>query len=331
MLSFNDTNERRSTVILCGSTGFIGQRLARRLADQGVCVIAVGRGSRPGTVASGRWIELGAGEFRLPNADAIINLAGKAHAMREISAKEDEYNYANRDLPLVLARAGLAAGISKFIQISTVKVWSDKTVAYLSKADKPVDSSLIPDADTVYGRSKLLAEQELAKLPGISLTILRLSMVYGPGNKGNLPKLIAAAKSRLFPGLPRGCGRRSMVHVDDVVDAILLALAREVPPPRPLVITHPNPVGADTICDWVREELGRPPALIRMPRFMWRAIGAVGDLVEFVFRVRPPVNTEAIDRILSPYVVDAAEAREKMGFIAKRDLRQFVSDCVNNR
>lgn len=318
-------------IVVSGATGFIGKRLVAHLTGNGIHVVAVGRGRRPDIFKPECWIELGVDELRLPRADAIINLAGKAHAMREISANVDEYNYANRDLPLILARAGLAAGIPKFIQISTVKVWADKTVARLSKAGDAIDSSLQPDADTVYGQSKLAAEQELAKLRKLNLVVLRLSMVYGPGNKGNLPKLISAAKSRLFPGLPKGCGLRSMVHVDDVVDAIVLALAKQTAVPRPLVITSPNPVGADTICDWVREEAGRPPALIRMPRFMWRALGAAGDLLEFVFRVRSPVNTEAIERILSPYVVDASEAREKMGFIAKRDLRQFVSDCVNNR
>jgi len=321
----------KPTIIVCGATGFIGQRFIRQLNQYGVRAIVISRQKRPTDYSAENWIHLTGDEIKLPKADAIVNLAGKAHAMREILPDCDEYNYVNSTLPILLSEAGLRAGIKRFIHISTVKVWSDATVARLNKIGKIVDASVEPDADTIYGQSKLSAESKLRKVEGLELMVLRLSMVYGPDNKGNLPKLIHAAKSRFFPGLPRSCGLRSMVHVDDVIDAIVLSLATKSVGATPLTITSADSFGADTICDWVRDEVGLKPRVFRTPAFVWRMIGVIGSLAEAVFRKKMPINNEAIDRLLSPYIVDASFAREALGFVAKRRLEDFVRKSAHNK
>ena len=80
------------------------------------------------------------------------------------------------------------------------------------------------EPDTPYGRSKLAAE-ELVLHGGYvpEPVVLRLCMVYGPQAKGNIEKMIEAVRRNRFPPLPEMGNRRSMVHVQDVVQAAVLA------------------------------------------------------------------------------------------------------------
>jgi len=87
--------------------------------------------------------------------------------------------------------------------------------------------------------------------------VLRLSMVYGPTRKGNLPRMIEAVTKGRFPPLPETGNKRSMVHVDDVVQAAMLAAERPESVGQTYVVTDGPPYSTRQIYECICEALGR--------------------------------------------------------------------------
>jgi UDP-glucose 4-epimerase len=124
-----------------------------------------------------------------------------------------------------------------------------------------------PQPTDAYGRSKLEAERALADLD-IDWVALRLVLVYGRGMKGNLARLERLARSP-YP-LPLGglTGRRSLVSVDHVVDAVETVLSTPGPLRRPLSVADPEPPTVPEVVTAMRKGLGRKPGLVRAPGYL---------------------------------------------------------------
>jgi UDP-glucose 4-epimerase len=152
---------------------------------------------------------------------------------------------------------------------------------------KPVDA---------YGRSKLAAEQGLATLD-IDWVALRPVLVYGPGVKGNMAELIRLARSRL--PLPFGAlaARRSLLSLDNLVQAVDCVLATPAPLRRPLIVADPEPVTLPQMVAAIRHGLGRRPGLLPVPPAMLKvACGLAG-------------REEAYTRLAGSLVADPAALR----------------------
>jgi nucleoside-diphosphate-sugar epimerase len=248
-------------VALTGATGFIGQYLLRELPKRGYrlrvllrrpsdvpldCASAVvGDLARPQNMAAA-----------LADVGAVIHSAGLAHAMS--GRPEDDYRVLNTEATLGLARAAHRAGVRRFVFLSSIRAQSGPTSEQVLSEQleaRPVDA---------YGRSKLAAEQGLVDV-GIDWAALRLVLVYGPGVKGNMAQLMRLARSP-FP-LPLGKlkARRSLLSVDNLVQAIVTVLSAPEPLRRPLIVADPAPVAISEMLAAMRQGLGRRPGLLPIP------------------------------------------------------------------
>jgi nucleoside-diphosphate-sugar epimerase len=139
-----------------------------------------------------------------------------------------------------------------------------------------VTEALTPQPTDDYGRSKLAAEQGLATL-GIDWVALRPVLVYGPGVKGNVAALVRLARTP-YP-LPLGglAAKRSLIAVDNLVDAIETVLSAPAPLRRPLIVADAEPLTVAEMIAALRAGLGRRPGLIPVPaRVLALALGAAG-------------------------------------------------------
>ena len=129
----------------------------------------------------------------LRGADAVIHSAGLAHGMS--GRPEDDYRSINTEATTALARAAEKAGAKRFIFLSSIRAQTGPTAeTVLTEMDEPRPTD-------AYGRSKLAAEESLARL-GLDWVALRPTLVYGPGVKGNMGALLELA--RLPLPLPLG-------------------------------------------------------------------------------------------------------------------------------
>jgi len=140
--------------------------------------------------------------------DVIIHLAGVAH-IKPNKRLQKSYYAINKDLTIEIAKKAKKDGVKQFIFMSSMIVYSSKLklINYLTK----------PNPDNFYGKSKLYAENELLPLSegNFIVSIVRSPMVYGLGNKGNLPKLIKIFK--LLPFFPRISNRRSSIYIENLI------------------------------------------------------------------------------------------------------------------
>jgi len=150
-------------------------------------------------------------------ADTVIHLVAKTHDFSAGEDREDEYRLINVTGTRNMLEACDREAVRHVVYFSSVKAMAEE-------AEGILDESFPPHPTTAYGRTKLEAEEALRQFGrehGIKTTTLRLPLVYGPGNKGNVYRMIEAVDRGRFAIIGRGDNRRSMVYVENVVEARL--------------------------------------------------------------------------------------------------------------
>jgi nucleoside-diphosphate-sugar epimerase len=246
-------------VLVTGATGFCGRPLVARLAGAGYAVRAMVRRAPSPPLPAG--VEIAthedlagpvAWDALLAGVDVVVHLAAIAH----ISGRtpEETYDRVNHQVTAALARAAAAAGVRHFVFISSVRAQSGATADHvLTERDPPRPSD-------AYGRSKLAAEAAVAAA-GVPFTILRPVLIYGPGLKGNLATL---ARLATLP-LPLGglTNRRSLLGLDNFIDAVLFVLRTPETRGEIFLIAEPQPLTVAEIVTALRQ--GRPSRLFSLP------------------------------------------------------------------
>lgn len=248
-------------VLLTGASGFVGRHLLHDLIVRGYRVRTAGRGTAPIAPAVEH---MPIGDLGTPidwqplleGVDHIVHSAGLAHADAEIP--EERYQQVNTQATLALARAAQAAGVRRFVFLSSIRAQSGPiSGAPLSEADAPAPTD-------AYGRSKLAAEQGLAELD-LDWIALRPVLVYGPGVKANMAALLKLA--RLPVPLPLGglSAKRSLLAIENLAEAVAFALTQACPARRSYIVSDPEPLSVAQMLAAMRAGLGRGPGLIPVP------------------------------------------------------------------
>ena len=219
--------------LVTGATGFIGTHLIDALRQHHHTITVLTRSPEkasrlwPGAsiaVRSGDLDKAATLKGVCDGVDTVFHLAGCAHDESNAAVLlENPYRHTLVEGTRALLGEASAAGVKRFVFASSVKAMGEGGPACLDESSPPMPVS-------IYGRAKLAAEQEVldaGRRSGMSTSVLRFPLVYGPGNKGNIPRMIKAIDRGVFPPLPRNGNRRSMVHVADAVQSLLLAAQEE--------------------------------------------------------------------------------------------------------
>jgi nucleoside-diphosphate-sugar epimerase len=293
-------------LLITGATGFIGSAITARLVTDGYEVVATHRGARPegngiqwvehsGLAANADW------SAALQGVEAIVHSAARVHVMRD-SASDPlaEYRATNRDGTLNLATQAAAAGVKRFIFLSTIKVNGEST-----DGRAPFRADDTPAPSDPYAISKFEAEQglqQIAARTGMGLTILRPPLVYGPGVKGNFATLVKLVARRLPLPLAASTGKRSFVALDNLVDLVALCVTHPQASGKTLLVADAESL---TPAEWVRHlgtALGKPARVIPLP---------VSLLTLAAFALRKP---KAVQKLTAALEVDAAPTTELLGW-----------------
>lgn len=249
-------------ILVTGASGFIGRALVEGLAGAGHSVRAAMR--QPADVFP-RTVEVVAVsdltrpvEWRalLNRMETVVHLAGIAHAGPGIA--EDAYDRVNRLATAELASAAKAVGIGHLVFVSSIRAQSGPSAA------TPLRETDAPQPTDAYGRSKLAAE-EAVRAAGVPHTILRPVLIYGPGVKGNLARLMQIARTP-WP-LPFGLchNRRSLLSRQNLIEAIHFVLQAQAAKDQTYIVADPVPLTLAEIVGALRSGLGRSPFLLPVP------------------------------------------------------------------
>jgi nucleoside-diphosphate-sugar epimerase len=264
-------------IAVTGATGFIGRHLVRELPKRGYQVrVLLRRPSAEAMDAPSAMIANLADPKAMAAALSGVNALIHSSAVgADVSGvPEDDYRVLNTQATARLARAAQQARVGRFVFLSSIRAQSGPTV------DTVLTEDMEPQPSDAYGRSKLEAERALAGLD-IDWVALRLVLVYGRGMKGNLARLERLARSP-YP-LPLGglTGRRSLVSVDHLVDAVQTVLPFPGPLRRPLIVADTEPLTIAEMVAAMRKGLGRRPGLVKTPASLLAMAARIAGGPEF--------------------------------------------------
>jgi UDP-glucose 4-epimerase len=257
-------------IALTGSSGFVGGGVLNALLGAEHQVTAIVRKHVTGvdTRASLEVVDdfacsLSLEKF-LEGKEAVVHSAARVHVMDDKSSDPlVEFRKVNVDGTLNLARQAAAAGVKRFIFISSIKVNGEGTALgspyFADAAPAPVDP---------YGISKMEAEQGLRLLAaetGIEVVIIRPTLVYGPGVKANFLNMMRW----LNKGVPLPLGaidnRRSLVALDNLVDLIVTCIDHPKAANQTFLVSDGEDLSTTELLRRVGAALGKPARLLPVP------------------------------------------------------------------
>jgi nucleoside-diphosphate-sugar epimerase len=259
-------------VLLTGATGFIGGALLRRCASGQPWPLRVSVRrpfpDLPAGVESVLVADLSPDtnwSQAVDQVDAIVHAAGRGYQMRDLSTDPlVEYRRVNVAATLNLARQAVAAGVRRFVFLSSIKVNGETT-----RPGQPFTSDDTPAPADPYGISKHEAElglRQLAEETGLEVVIIRPVLVYGPGVKGNFLSVMR----RLHQGVPLPLGaitanKRSLVAVDNLVDLVVSCLHHPAAAQQTFLVSDGEDLSTTELLRRTAAALGRPARLIPVP------------------------------------------------------------------
>lgn len=312
------TTDEREPVLVTGASGFVGRHLCTRLADLGFSVRALLRRTVDGPWDDAWHCDLGRDPVppaALAGVHGVYHLAGRAHAVDDALTDEAPYQRTNVDGTRALAEA-LPGGSSRLVIVSSVKAMGEG-------GHEPQDADAECRPTSVYGRTKLAAEEAamaVANRTGLDVRILRPCLIHGPGQRGNLERMFRAVARGRFPPLDISTNRRSMVHVEDVVDALVALGRTDDLDGRRYVVSGPGPISTRQLHEAMLRALGRPMPTLWWPPALLAPLAVAGDVAGRLLGRRMPFDRAAFARLTGSASYGEAVLTADTGFASRRSL-----------
>ena len=291
---------------ITGATGFVGQRLVKAL-DGEIRVLSRTRQSNYETVICDLQSDAIPNDA-LNEVDTVFHLAGIAHDIRDESKIKELYQKVNIDATIQLAELAIKSGVKNFLFVSSVKAGGLPLFGQcLSEEDQG-------EPDSIYGQTKREAEIKLLEIgrdSNMHISIIRPSLVYGPNIKGNLELMLSGIKKGWFPSLPETGNKRSMIHVDDLVRAILLVAKDNHTNGEIFIATDGIPYSSREIYNAMRDATGKPIPKWSVPKILFDIVGLVSPRIKY-----------KINKLLGDECYSSGKL-EALGFEARKTLKEM--------
>jgi len=256
-------------------------------------------------------LEVGPLAVAFAGCETVVHLAAQAHDLSpQVRADAGLFDRINHLGTVAALEAAARAGARRFVLLSSIKAVCDT-------APKPIDEDTPTAPADAYGASKRAAElaaAEGAARFGLELVVLRPPLVYGPGNRGNMARIIGAVQ-RGWP-LPLGVlgARRSLIFVDNLCTAVVVAVAQRDLASATYFVADDLPPTVAELARTVGRVIGRPARIVAVPEPLLVALARAGDLVSALVGRSVGIDSYTLDRLRSPLVIDDARFRAASGW-----------------
>lgn len=316
-------------ILITGIHGFVGSNLVTSLKKHhtlfGLDIVSP---IKEGVEKTFSWKDLENGE--VPEVDAIIHLAGKAHDTKNQSQAQVYFDI-NTGLTQKVYDYFLQSSAQKFIFFSSVKAAADTVPGDVLTED------VVPAPIGPYGESKIKAEtyileneerrmknEECSKK---RVFILRPCMIHGPGNKGNLNLLYGVVSKRIPWPLGAFENKRTFTSIDNLCFVIEGMLTKELESGI-YHMADDEALSTNELIEVMCEAMGRKAHIWRINRGLVEAMATIGTWLH------QPLNKERLRKLTENYVVSNAKIKraldiEQMPVRAKDGLRKTILSFQN--
>lgn len=303
-------------ILITGVHGFVGSNLVKDLRKEHIIYgLDIVTPAKEGVEKTFSWNDLDAG--MIPDVDAIIHLAGKAHDTKNHAAAE-VYFKVNTGLTEKIYDYYLKSSAWKFIFFSTAKAAADRVEDVLTE-------DVVPAPVGPYGESKIKAEEYILSHPNPEkqVYILRPCMIHGPGNKGNLNLLYNVVKK----GIPWPLGafenRRTFTSIDNLSFVISGLLTKDVPSGI-YNMGDDEALSTNELIEVICNSLGKKAHIWKFPKGLMNGVAKVGGWLHL------PLNPERLRKLTENYVSSNEKIKkvlgvEKMPVDARTGLRKTLA------
>ena len=292
-------------ILITGVHGFVGNNLVEALKrDNIIYGLDIVSPLKDGVRFTFSWDYLDKSN-KIPEVDAIIHLAGKAHDTKNEAAAE-VYFKVNRDLTIKIFDYFLAhENIKKFVFFSTAKAAADRVEGVLTE-------DVVPSPVGPYGESKIEAEKYLlSKMEEVrskskDVYIFRPCMIHGPGNKGNLNLLYGVVKK----GIPWPLGafenRRTFTSIENICFAVNGVLTKDVESGI-YNMGDDEALSTNELIEEICKSLGKKAHIWKLPKGLMTGLAKLGGILHL------PLNPERLQKLTENYVSSNAKIKKALG------------------
>jgi len=319
-------------VLVTGATGMVGSHLIDALLAQGIEIRAYVRPSSDLRHLKSLPVEIRQGDptdvetlrrtargiTRVFHAAGHVNVGSPFDA----SGRASHYKTVNTDFTGALLNASLEAGVERFVYVSSSSVYS-------IKAGPPTAETAPLEPLSDYGRSKLQAEQLVRSyhMKGLNSTIIRPSIIYGPGDRHFLPVALKLASLPVLPLINGGRNLFDLVYVGDVVELMLLASNSASASGQVYNAGAGEPTSLRDLVEAYSRVMGRAPYILSVPlaavrRTAWLSRRVLARLAPGAEALMTPTGLQLMNQDIH---LDMARARADLGFTPRFDLQRGIA------
>ena len=290
-----------------GASGFVGRTLIHTLSLRSHEIVAAmraapsDRDTPSNSVAIGDINATTNWSAALHGADAVVHLAARVHVMRDTAIDPlAEFRRVNTDGTLNLARQAAAAGVKRFIFLSSIGVNGNSTSQ--GKIFTENSASLPHDPYSVSKHDAEVGLRAISKSTGMEIVIIRPTLVHGskaPGNFGKLTRLVAKGLPLPLASIDN---RRSLVGIDNLVDFIITCLEHPAAANETFLVSDGEELSTPDLIRRMARAMNRPARLLPVPKSVLMAVASMLG------------KRDMAQRLCGSLQVDISKARALLGW-----------------
>jgi nucleoside-diphosphate-sugar epimerase len=304
-------------IVVTGATGFLGGAVSRHLVKNGHSVRAIGRSERAGMALKADGVEFFQADIvNRPALDKIFagcDLAIHCAALASPFGPYEIFHRANVLGTQNVLDAALTGNVRRIVNISTPSVYFDFKHRVGIKESDPLPSSQV----TNYAQTKLIADGILHNASEIEVISLRPRAIFGPGDTTILGRILAISSNGIMTVIGNGRSLIDMTYIDNVVDAIILAMnAPSSCSGKFFNITNGEPIANIEMLKMLFTCMKRKIRYRHIPYPLAYGIGAASEWIYRIlgFDTEPKLTRYAVGLLAYDQTLDISAAKSELGY-----------------
>lgn len=312
-----------NSIAVTGANGFVGQALCAEALVREVAVRGIVRSTfsllpNVNNIVVDNIDSMTDWGGGLKGCDVVVHLAARVHVMRDTSDDSlAEFRQVNVACTEHLARSAVAAGVKRFVYVSSIKVNGEETQSGQSYSEQS-----IPAPQDPYGVSKWEAEQvlhQVAKETGLEVVIVRPPLVYGPDVKGNFAQMISVVAKGLPLPFASVNNKRSLIYVKNLVDALILCATHPAAAGNTYLVSDGEDVSTSDLLRKLSVAMCKKSRLFSCPIILLK-------LAATAFR-----KSDQVERLLGSLQVDGSKIRRELGWVPPFSMDDGLKATVKDK